>query len=117
MENQIENVEVEVQNVIELLNETSKLKDVVIKLNEVIDFINKNGPLNNGSSVKDIKSERAMNEDDAKRILLGDLKAYSNKDCAKELGLSYGQIYSCRKGFTFKKVYKEYRMNEGNEEV
>ena len=29
------------------------------------------------------------------------------KDAAKELGLSYGQIYSARKGFTFKAIYKE----------
>jgi len=33
----------------------------------------------------------------------------STKEAAVTMGLSYGQVYSCRKGFTFKKVYKEFR--------
>jgi hypothetical protein len=53
------------------------------------------------------KSEREMTEADATRILLGDLKDKSHTEAAKELNLSYGQIYSARKGFTFKKVYQE----------
>ena len=55
------------------------------------------------------KSEKDMSEDDARRIQLGDLKDVSHKDAALQLGLSYGQIYSARKGFTFKNVYKEVR--------
>ena len=54
------------------------------------------------------KSERAMTEDDARRILaLGDLEAAGHKEAAEKLNLSYGQIYSCRKGFTFKQIHKE----------
>lgn len=50
-----------------------------------------------------------MTEDDARRILLGDLAKVNHKEAAQTLGLSYGQIYSARKGFTFKSVYKEWR--------
>lgn len=53
------------------------------------------------------KSERKMTEDDARRIMLGDLKDAPHKEAAEALGLSYGQVYSARFGFTFKKVYKE----------
>lgn len=57
-------------------------------------------------------SERQMTEDDARRILLGDLAETSHKKAAEELGLSYGQVYSARNGFTFKPVYKEFRDAE-----
>ena len=53
------------------------------------------------------KSERTMTEDDARRIILGDMKATSHKDAAEKLGLSYGQIYSARGGYTFKKIMEE----------
>jgi hypothetical protein len=52
-------------------------------------------------------STRSMSEEDARRIMLGDCKDMSHKECANELGLSYGQVYSARNGFTFKHVYKE----------
>ena len=54
-------------------------------------------------------SQRTMTEDDAREILLGESKELSHKEAAEKLGLSYGQIYSARNGFTFKKVYKESR--------
>ena len=50
-------------------------------------------------------STRAMTVDDAIKIMTGDLKDKSIKDCAKELGLSYGQVYSARNGYTFKEQY------------
>ena len=52
-------------------------------------------------------SEKVMTEEDARQVMLGDLKGDSHKEAAEKLGLSYGQIYSARKGFTFKPVYKE----------
>ena len=94
---------------IELLDPKAKQADIIAKLNEVIEKLNEMTPKSNGKTVKDIKSERAMTEEDARRILLGDLKDLTNKEVAQELSLSYGQVYSCRQGFTFKKVYKEYR--------
>jgi hypothetical protein len=53
------------------------------------------------------KATREMTDDDARRITSGDLKDKSHTECAETLGLSYGQIYSARKGFTFKKVIAE----------
>ena len=50
------------------------------------------------------KSLRAMTEDDAKRVKFGDLAKSSHKEAATALGLSYGQIYSCRNGYTFNQV-------------
>ena len=57
------------------------------------------------------KSEGEMTEEHAVRVMLGDLRDKSHKDAALELKLSYGQIYSARKGYTFKKVYQ--RMIKG----
>lgn len=53
------------------------------------------------------KSTRTMTEDDAKKVMTGELKNKSIKDAAAELGLSYGQIYSARNGYTFKGIYAE----------
>lgn len=94
---------------IELLAEGAKLKDVIAKVNELIEIVNSQpkgrdrGP----------ESQREMTEDDARRILLGDLKDVDHKSAASTLGLSYGQVYSARKGFTFKGVYKEFRDASG----
>lgn len=89
------------------LDDNAKLKDLITKLNEVIEVLN----TTKTAKVRDRgpDSQREMTEEDAKRILLGDMKDMSHTDAAKELGLSYGQIYSSRKGFTFKGVYKEFR--------
>jgi hypothetical protein len=51
-------------------------------------------------------SQREMTDDDAKRILTGDLKDKKHNDAATALGLSYGQVYSCRGEYTFKHVHK-----------
>lgn len=100
---------VEIVEAIEIakLDDNAKLKDVIAKVNEIIERIN------NGKSAKardrGPDSTREMTEDDARRILLGDMKDVAHKKAAEELGLSYGQVYSARKGFTFKGVYKEWR--------
>jgi len=51
-------------------------------------------------------SEKEMTDEDARRVTYGDLKDAKHKDAAEKLGLTYGQIYSCRLGFTFKGVHK-----------
>jgi len=84
-------------NGIERLVEGAKMADVVAKVNELVDFASKKrdrGP----------ESTREMTEDDARRLKFGDLKGAKTKDAAKALGLSYGQVYSAVKGFTYKKV-------------
>ena len=89
------------------LDEHAKLKDVVAKVNEIIEHLNKMPA--KGRRDRGPESTREMTEDDARRILLGDLAKVNHKEAAQTLGLSYGQIYSARKGFTFKSVYKEWR--------
>lgn len=49
-------------------------------------------------------STREMTDEDARRVKFGDLKGMSHKSAAKELGLSYGQVYSAREGYTFKHI-------------
>ena len=88
------------------LEENAKLEDVVAKLNEVIEVLNTKPK---AARDRGPESTREMTEEDARRLLLGDLNAKNHKDAAKELGLSYGQVYSSRKGFTFKGIYKEWR--------
>lgn len=93
---------------IALLNTEGKvaLADVIAKVNELVEAHNAaSAPRDRGP-----KSEKVMSDDDARRVMFGDLKEKSHKDAATELGLSYGQVYSARKGFTFKPIYKE--MNE-----
>jgi hypothetical protein len=53
-----------------------------------------------------IASTREMTDEDAKRVLNGDLKEKSHKVAAEILGLSYGQVYSARGEYTFKHVLK-----------
>ena len=109
MENVKSNEIAEIVKAIEIakLDENAKLKEIVAKLNEVIEVIN----TTKTAKVRDRgpDSERDMTEDDARRILLGDMKDVAHKKAAEELGLSYGQVYSARKGFTFKGIYKEWR--------
>lgn len=50
------------------------------------------------------KSTRAMTDEDAARIKFGDLAKLGHKEAAAELGLSYGQVYSARGGYTFTHV-------------
>lgn len=49
-------------------------------------------------------SEREMTAKDAFRCKFGDLAKANHKAAAEALGLSYGQVYSCRGGYTFKAV-------------
>lgn len=89
------------------LDNNAKLKEIIEKMNEIIEKMN----TTKATKVRDRgpDSQREMTEDDARRILLGDMKDVAHKKAAEELGLSYGQVYSARKGFTFKGIYKEWR--------
>ena len=90
---------------IELINleEKVNLAVLAVKINEIITAMNESSaPRDRGP-----KSERQMTDDDARRVIHGDLKDVSHKQAAETLELSYGQIYSARKGFTFKAIHKE----------
>lgn len=56
-------------------------------------------------------TKRNMTDEDALKVLIGDLKDFSHKDAAEKAGLTYAQVYSCRLEFTFKHVHKELRDN------
>lgn len=91
---------------IELLAESAKLKDVITKVNELIEHLNTQPK---GQRDRGPDSTREMTEDDARIVVLGEHADKSHKEAAQLLGLSYGQVYSARKGFTFKGIYKEFR--------
>lgn len=97
------NLQEQVVETLAKLDEHAKLKDVVAKVNEIIELLNTKPKAQRDRGPN---STREMTADDATRIMTGDLKDFSHKDAALELGLSYGQIYSARKGFTFKEIYK-----------
>ena len=58
-------------------------------------------------------SVREMTDADALNVLNGELKAAKHKDAAEALGLSYGQVYSCRLQYTFKHIHKQLGKVEG----
>lgn len=106
---------VELQQQLQLINVEDKLtlKLLCDKVNEIITYLNESNK-SKSATVRDRgpKSEKDMDESDARLILLGEMKDVSHKECAEKLGLSYGQVYSARKGFTFKNVYKEFRDSQ-----
>ncbi len=79
----------------EAIEAITALQDEVRTLSEAVGLKNR-GP----------KADRAMTEDDAFRVKFGDLnpKVRNHKEAAAELGLSYGQVFSARGGYTFKHV-------------
>jgi hypothetical protein len=85
-----------------------------MKIQELEAIVEKQGKLIEELSVRLEKletrkgpaSQREMTLEDAERIINGDLKETSHKKAAEILGLSYGQVYSARGGYTFKTVQK-----------
>lgn len=56
-------------------------------------------------------TKRNMTDEDALRVLTGDLRDLSHKEAAEKIALTYAQVYSCRLEFTFKHVHKDLRDN------
>ena len=106
MKDLIEKLESTISNAkkIDLLEGKQNIASLTLKINEMIMIIN-----NIDSTKRDRgpKSEHKMKDEDARRIMLGDLKDTGHKQCAEILGLSYGQVYSARNGYTFKIIYQE----------
>ena len=92
----------------DLQAQIEELKSMVIAQGEMIEELKSQGQ---GSRDRGPKSEGEMTEEHAIRVMLSDLREKSHKEAALELKLSYGQIYSARKGYTFKKIYQ--RMIKG----
>ena len=95
------------------MDQKHTIKTLAEKINELVMIVMNLSAAAPAASVAPVSrsrgpaSEKVMSEDDARRAMLGDLKGDSHKEAAEKLGLSYGQIYSARKGFTFKGIYKE----------
>ncbi len=68
-----------------------------------------------GSKSRGPKADRAMTEADAFKVKFGDLKDKNHKEAAAELGLSYGQVFSCRGSYTFKHVRADWKPKDGEE--
>lgn len=62
-------------------------------------------------------SEREMTETDAYRVKFGDMKGIKHKVAAETLGISYGQVYSARGGYTFKQVKEDWNQKEQNKKL
>lgn len=92
----------------DLQAQIDELKATVIAQSQMIEELKSQS---SGNRDRGPKSEGEMTEEHAIRVMLGDLREKSHKDAALELKLSYGQIYSARKGYTFKKIYQ--RMIKG----
>lgn len=92
-------------------NMTTKAKMTIAKLEVIVSELSAKIEVLESRPTRDRgpASERQMTDDDARSILIGENASLSHKAAAESLGLSYGQIYSARNGFTFKKVYKEFR--------
>ena len=85
---------------------TTELKNVSLKeLTEMVAELQ--ARVTKLETLKNTASEREMTDDDARSVLFGELKDTKHKDAAQKLHLSYGQIYSCRLGYTFKTIHKE----------
>lgn len=87
------------------------LKNQVASLQVAMQELQTNKSFKNGRD-RGPESLGSMTEGDAVRCMIGDLHDVPHKEAALELGLSYGQVYSARKGYTFKKVYKRMMNNE-----
>lgn len=87
----------------------SQLENIIGHLVEIIEHLDERLDALEATPKRDRgpKSTRDMTEDDARRLILGDLKDLSHKKAAQKLGLSYGQVYSARGGYTFKNVTDE----------
>ena len=61
--------------------------------------------------------QREMTDTDAYNILIGECKDMKHNEASKKLGLSYGQIYSCRGEYTFRHIHKKLQENKDYKNV
>lgn len=95
------------------------MSDTTVKMNmqQLIELVISQGKMIEElqAKIQPVRNEaqREMTDDDARSILTGELKDMKHKEAAAKLGLSYGQVYSCRGEYTFKHVHKELKGVEG----
>ncbi len=73
----------------------------------VLDLDNRVKTLESAQPATRSTDVKEMTDADAHRIMTGDLKDSKHKEAAATLGLTYGQVYSCRLEYTFKHIHKE----------
>ena len=92
---------------------SSTTKSVTMSIEQLVELVTKLeakiAELETKVEPKRNEAQREMTDADAIRILSGDLASAKHKDAAAQLGLSYGQVYSCRLEFTFKHIHKAMR--------
>lgn len=92
----------------ELIQQVAQLTERVASLEAQLQQKRDRGPA----------SEREMTEEDAFRVKFGDHKDMKHKQAAESLKISYGQVYSCRGGYTFKQVKDDGSRNpDGTKKV
>ena len=90
------------------------IKELEIKIAEMmtrIEELEKLKETNRPARDRGPDSTRDMTDDDARKVIFGELKDLKHKDAAIKLGLSYGQIYSARGCYTFKNIHNECKKN------
>lgn len=96
---------------IALLGDKASAKEIAAKINELVARVNELSKVKAPSATQTRDrgpvSTKTMTDDDARKAMTGEFSSLGHKEAAEKLGLSYGQIYSARKGFTFKAIYKE----------
>jgi hypothetical protein len=80
--------------------QTTKIDELIAS---IADLTKRIEVLETAAKKPDVKE---MTKEHALQVLNGDMKDLKHKDAAEKLGLTYGQIYSCRLEFTFKDVHK-----------
>lgn len=104
MNTEAKDTNVEIKSVIELLDAKATNVQIIEKLNQVIEHVNKLPTRDRGP-----KSEHSMTEELAKKVLMEEPYCnMSHKAAAKQLKISYGQVSSVRGGYTFKRQYQEW---------
>lgn len=91
---------------LEKLDVKASNADIVATLNILIDRVNAIKVRDRGP-----KSERSMTDQDAFEVKFGKLAKAAHKEAAAELGLSYGQVYSARGGYTFTHIDKNWKAS------
>ena len=82
-----------------------KLEDRVNQLELAVKLLTERLEIIEDGKKRGPKTERPMTEQDAYRVKFGDMKQpLEHKKAAEALGLSYGQVFSARGGYTFKHV-------------
>lgn len=86
----------------------------VEELNAAIDALNQKVALMS-AKIEELEAKlnapkaevKEMSDDDAMKILNGEFRDLKHKEAAEKLGLTYGQVYSARNGYTFKHIVKK----------